>query len=286
MKIRVYQVDHDRDKNRIKFENHENTIKHAGSVNPATYNEVFSGDVDCISLENIYELFNFHHPLTHRGHSLSVSDVCEVIDAPIIVGRINYFSPDGLVSGSVDYTDSEKYNQAIWENKENGTEFKAIPLSGKDIPSVEKGCYFCDSVGFKKIDFDVSQTHKPENLLRVVMVEPNKAPYAAEVENKLDALQRAVGGGLIQVTYPFFDEDGTIIFSNDESKLIGMEGNRKIHGELYAGPLFIARDDGEGGTVSLTDELIEKYLERFKEPEQYTAEDVEDSIYFNFQFFG
>jgi hypothetical protein len=31
--------------------------------------------------------------------------------------------------------------------------------------------------------------------------------------------------------------------------------------------------------VSLTDEQVEKYSERFKEPEVYSEEDVEDSIF-------
>jgi len=31
--------------------------------------------------------------------------------------------------------------------------------------------------------------------------------------------------------------------------------------------------------ISLTDEQIKKYTERFKEPEYYTAEEVEDAIF-------
>lgn len=233
MHIRIFQIDHERDKDRVKFENHENTLRYAGSVCPAIYNEVYSGEVDCDNMEELFDLFNRNQPLTYRGHSLSVSDICEVAD-----------------SGSV-----------------------------------EDGFYFCDSIGYMQIDFDVSKTHMPDNLLRVVMVEPNKAPYVAEVENKLEALQQAVGGGLIEITYPYFDEDGTMIVSNEESKLIGMEGNRKIYGELYAGPFFIVLDDGRGEMVSLNEGLIKKYTDQFKNPEHYTEEDVEESIHFEMQFY-
>ncbi len=137
MRIRIYQIDHERDKNHVKFKSYENTLHYAGSVSPAIYDEVYTGEVDCNNLEDLFDLFNHKQPLTYRGHSLSVSDICEVAD-----------------SGSV-----------------------------------EDGCYFCDSIGYIKIDFDISKTHKPDDLLRVVMVEPNKMPYIAEIENKLEALQ-------------------------------------------------------------------------------------------------
>ncbi len=76
-----------------------------------------------------------------------------------------------------------------------------------------------------------------------------------------------------------------MIVSNEESKLIGMEGNRKIYGELYAGPFFIVLDDGKGEMVSLNEGLITKYTDRFKTPEHYTEEDVEESIHFEMQFY-
>ena len=61
--------------------------------------------------------------------------------------------------------------------------------------------------------------------MRVVYVEPNKAPYVAEVAHTLEAEQKAVGG-YIEVVYP--DDNETCIICNEEGKLIGMEGNRRI----------------------------------------------------------
>lgn len=40
-------------------------------------------------------------------------------------------------------------------------------LSVSDVVVTDKGAFFCDSVGFKQIEFDESQTQKPENLMRV-----------------------------------------------------------------------------------------------------------------------
>ena len=52
----------------------------------------------------------------------------------------------------------------------------------------------CQSVGFRDVPFDTTKTHKPDNLMRVVYVEPNKAPYVAEGAHTLEAEQKAVGG--------------------------------------------------------------------------------------------
>lgn len=284
MKIKIYQIDHEKDKKRVSYENLENTLKISGRVDPSIYTEMFSGKVDCSCLKDIFSMFNQTHPLTHRGRSLSVSDVVEVEDGPpYLAGKIDYINENGQVCETVEYTDIGKFNADLTNNLTCGRPFDAQSFEGEQKPAVQTGCYFCNSIGFRKIDFDTNLTYKPKDLLHVIMVEPGKKPYKAEIENKLEAMQKTVGG-LIEVTYPFYS-DNAIVFSNEESKLIGMEGNRKINGELYAGPFFIAGDNGEGETISLTEEQISKYSEQFKTPEQYTTQDVENSIYFEFHSF-
>jgi len=59
-----------------------------------------------------------------------------------------------------------------------------------------------------------------------------------------------------------------------------MEGNRRILGEIYAGPILIAADDGHGGTKDLTDEQIEKYTKMFEQPEDISPEEVSRNIGF------
>ena len=281
MKLKVYQINTDRDKNRVKFEGLAQTEQYQGKaqLDPTIYDEVFSGEVDCGNLEEVYTLFNSNSPYTHRGHSMSVSDVISVSDAPELVGKIRFYNSSTAFE-EVQYTDYDKYKQDITDAHDVGRTIETEDLRDQNTPSVQYGTYFCDSVGFAPVEFDESETQKPDNLLRVVMIEPNKAPNEAEITNSLEGLQHAVGG-MIEFTYPFYDEDGTIIMSNEESKLNGMEGNRKIFDELYAGPMIVMGDDGEGGSKSLTDEQVEKYLDRFKEIEHYTPEDVEESLYFN-----
>ena len=69
-------------------------------------------------------------------------------------------------------------------------------------------------------------------------------------------------------------------FSNEEAKLIGMEGNRRLNGEIYAGPMLIVGDDGVGGTMDLTDEQIAKYTKMFEQLEDISPEEVESSAGF------
>ena len=66
-----------------------------------------------------------------------------------------------------------------------------------------------------------------ENLLAVVFVEPHKKPVVRKLRNEYEDISHAVGG-LIEHIY---QEDGTILVANEESKLLGMDGNRRIHDE-------------------------------------------------------
>lgn len=97
------------------------------------------------------------------------------------------------------------------------------------------------------------------------------------IPDGLEALQQAVGG-LIEITYPL--DGNAIVIGNDEAKLIGLEGNRRINGEIYAGTLLIAADDGCGDMTDLTDAQVSHYTEEFQTPDEISQEEVEDSIGF------
>ena len=117
---------------------------------------------------------------------------------------------------------------------------------------------------------------------RVVYVEPGKPAVEKEIGSKLEDLQEAVGG-LIECIYSH--RDGTLIVANDEAKLLGMEGNRRLEGgSIIAGPFFVCGDTGEDFR-SLTDAEVEKYMDRFAEPEDITDEEVQRDTGFAF-FFG
>lgn len=77
MKIKIYQIATDRDKNNVKFMSLEDLIKYQGSekIDETLYTEVFSGETEGRNLEDIYEEFNLKFQPLNRGHSLSISDV-------------------------------------------------------------------------------------------------------------------------------------------------------------------------------------------------------------------
>mgnify|MGYP002579761546 CR=1 FL=1 len=166
MRVKIYQINPERDNNRMKFM----SLSDSQSPDPSIYDEVFDAEIDENELEEIYGRFNtVGHPL-FRGHSLSVSDV--------------------------------------------------VVANGK--------ASICQSIGFRDVSFDTTKTHKPDNLMRVVYVELNKAPYVAEVAHTLEAEQKAVGG-YIEVVYP--DDNETCIICNEESNAVIIECNME-HGSF------------------------------------------------------
>ncbi|MCR4682223.1 MAG: DUF3846 domain-containing protein [Clostridiales bacterium] len=236
MRIKVYQINENLDSHRIKFCGYDSVLKNAGRVDPAIYKTVFDGSVECEDLEEIYDLLNSAQPPSYRGHSLSVSDIVEII------------GEKGEKGGEIGT------NSHFW---------------AADGPL----CYFCDTIGFQRVlDFDPSKCEPIRGGKRMVVIEPHKAAYEAVIDDSLESLQHAVGG-YIEITYPF--DDNAIVIGNEEAKLIGMEGNRHINGAVYAGPLLIAADDGEGGTTDLTDKQIEHYCKLFSMPEDITEDEVQ-----------
>lgn len=147
-----------------------------------------------------------------------------------------------------------------------------VEVCGSQEGNANPGFYFCDTIGYRSLaEFDSAKS-EPLHGKRMVIVEPHKPAYEALVEDSLESLQRAVNG-YIEITYPF--DDNAFVIGNEEAKLIGMEGNRRVNGSVYAGPLLIAGDDGEGGSTDLTDEQVEKYKQMFSMPEDISPEEVE-----------
>ncbi len=109
-------------------------------------------------------------------------------------------------------------------------------------------------------------SNKKSKTIRILIVEPGKAPYAAEIPAGLAALQEKVEG-LIQALYPF--DDPIAVIANDEGKLLGLPWNRPLFDEdgniydiLVGTFLVVGLTEDDFG--SLSDELIQKYTEVFR----------------------
>ena len=76
----IYQINTDRDTARVCFLGYDSLEKfqHSKEINAAIYDKVYSGEMECSSLESIYRKFNIEHPADYKARSLSVSDVVEI----------------------------------------------------------------------------------------------------------------------------------------------------------------------------------------------------------------
>ena len=80
----------------------------------------------------------------------------------------------------------------------------------------DKGFYFCDSVGFRPIDFDILRTDHLD-MMRIVVAEAVKAPYVAEIRRELQAMQSVVGGRIEPI---YFEPDNDAVAWCNEEYLI------------------------------------------------------------------
>ena len=107
--------------------------------------------------------------------------------------------------------------------------------------------------------------------ISVLVVEPEKKPYAKEISSGLSSLQHEVGG-YIQAVYPY--EEPVAIICDEEAKLKGSELNRVLRdedGHIYdvVAGTFLIVGLGESEFTSLTPEHMKQFKEKFDTPEMF-----------------
>lgn len=102
MVIAVYQINMERDSDRVAFASLEYLEKYQGSpeINSVLYDKVYEGEVNCSGLESVFRLLNLDHPLDYGGRSLSVSDIVEVKSGPVEPG---FYFCDSISFQKVDF---------------------------------------------------------------------------------------------------------------------------------------------------------------------------------------
>lgn len=123
-----------------------------------------------------------------------------------------------------------------------------------------------------------------EQEIKVLMISPGQRPTLTTLKNELRALQEAVSIGADDVGYIEIigiDDDACLLL-NEEGKLIGLQPNRRFHGDVLVGTFFVVGEDGEGNLTSLSQEMIERYTEYFWEPEKIDPSEVSKTISITF----
>ena len=80
-----------------------------------------------------------------------------------------------------------------------------------------------------------------DNVIKVLKVEPKKAPGICLLMNELESLQEAVSigadyTGLIEIINL---DRGVCLLCNEEGKLIGLEPNRRLGNDIICGVFYI-----------------------------------------------
>lgn len=111
--------------------------------------------------------------------------------------------------------------------------------------------------------------------MRVLIIEPNKAPYESVIGEDLKSMQNVVGGYIEVVNL----DDHSVLICNEEGKFLELEGNRRVGRDIIAGTFFICGCNDKMEFCSLNDELVDKFNKRFENVENHTIEEVNNSIF-------
>ena len=116
--------------------------------------------------------------------------------------------------------------------------------------------------------------------ITVLMVEPGQHPKVTTIMDDLDSLQKAVSigsdyQGLIEIVSL---GNGDCIMCNEEGKLIGLEGNRRLGDDILVGVFYIMSEGEDGDLVSLSEHKIKHYTNVFWAPETFDRTEIEDTI--------
>lgn len=116
--------------------------------------------------------------------------------------------------------------------------------------------------------------------ITVLMVEPGKHPKVTTLKDDLDSLQKAVSIGTdYQGLIEFVSlGNGDCIMCNEQGKLIGLDGNRRLGNDILVGVFYIMRENKDGELLSLIEHKIKRYTELFWEPETFDRSDIEVTL--------
>ena len=207
-------------------------------------------------------------PLTPEGNATLVDDYYgdkQLITVTTKAGNYFYIL--------IDRANEDKETSVHFLNQVDEADLMALLEDGQaeEKPAACTCAEKCQAGAVNTTTCPVCAVNMSECAGKAPEVEPMKEPYVKEIDPGLHALQAEVGGD-IAASYPFDDPVGLVL--NDEGKLIGLDLNRSLwdeHGEIYdiVAGTFLVVGLGEESFTSLPPELAQKYMEHFKQPEQF-----------------
>ena len=119
-----------------------------------------------------------------------------------------------------------------------------------------------------------------EKKIRVLKIEPSKAPETVWLQNELSALQKAVSIGADEVGLIEIVEldANTCILCNEEGKLIGLTPNRRFCGDILCGTFYVTGQNKHGDLASLPEGMMKAFAKHFSVPETISQEEVAQTL--------
>lgn len=233
MNIKIYQINISRDKDRVIFEPLDCLEKRQGSpvVNSKIYDLIFAGRVDCGSLGDVFAMFNLRHPAGFKGHSLSVSDVIEVIS-------------DATGNSTFHYCDSVGFS---------GVEFH--PEDTQESPHLLK------TETTEQLTVLLVQ---PGKAPKEVKIDDTLDAIQSAVGGYFEVISPFDDGAVIVC-----NEEGKLT-GMKPNRALYEDHERSTISDILVGDFFIAYvSDSSDQLQSLPEALMKKYYERFKYPEVF-----------------
>ena len=233
MNIRIYQVNMKRDVNNVGFSSYENLEKWQGTsaIDSTIYDKVFSGEVECKNLEDVYVMFNRNHPYGYKARSLSKSDIVEVIDT------------DG--ASKFHYVDTFGYKQVDFEPDKATVSERYLDLSEKkNIISV--------------------LLVEPEKYPRMIEIENTLEAMQKVVDGDIEEYMP------FEDEVAIICNDESKMNGMKPNRAVYSEDEKKEMMDIIFGQFFIVYAPIESENFkSLPKELADKYREKFKYPERF-----------------
>lgn len=231
MKIKIYQVNTDRDEKQVAFFGLSELPKFQGSseVNSSIYDSVYLGEVDCKTLEDVFQKFNLDHPTGYKGRSLSMSDVVEVMESDSV--KSGFYFCDSFGFQKVLFDPSKAQISERFCNQEDVKTISVLLIQPNKYPKMVE---IEDSLaGMQKaVGGDIEEYMPFDDDAAIVCNEEGKV--------KGLPLNRAV-----------YDGEGTMV-------------------DIMAGDFFIAYAPIDSEKfLSLPDDMAKKYSEKFHFPERF-----------------